>query len=435
MQPAARPHQSEASMDVERYYDRKRLYEEVWAEPVETVAGRYGVSGVALAKTCRRLQVPLPGRGYWAKRAHGKEPTRPELPELKNPPRIERRPAKRRVGETTHPERLRPEVFDAAQKLVHAEQSPENRIIVTGEHGQYPPLVEAARSRCWKPGIPYGNPQRPPEPPEPTHQCFDICVSTDQADRAFRLMTALLRAFEERGFGVAPGEYRSSHWPTVVSILGAHVAFSLTESHKRRRLDEHERKPRSYEYYVWESTGILTLEISGLGYRTGRSRWNDTRRKPLEEQLNSFVAGMIEAAAEMVETATRRERGRKRQLVSDDAKRRREYRNQRESVRIGAIEGGADEWDHYLRLTRYISAVEQMISNARLSETETTRGGTWLRWARAYSKKCNPLRTGPPTLRVEPRELEEQDPMWFRAEYPRLRDSGLVRRTSGDVAG
>jgi len=36
-----------------------KLYEEVWAEPVTTVAKRYGISDVALRKICRRLAVPL----------------------------------------------------------------------------------------------------------------------------------------------------------------------------------------------------------------------------------------------------------------------------------------------------------------------------------------------------------------------------------------
>jgi len=48
-------------------YQRDKLYEEVWAEPVVKVAERYGVSGPGLAKTCRKLEVPLPPRGYWAK--------------------------------------------------------------------------------------------------------------------------------------------------------------------------------------------------------------------------------------------------------------------------------------------------------------------------------------------------------------------------------
>ncbi len=62
-------------------YDRNKLYEEVWLEPVSTVADRYGVSNTALAKACRRLNVPLPPRGYWAKVKSGQPVTRPELPD------------------------------------------------------------------------------------------------------------------------------------------------------------------------------------------------------------------------------------------------------------------------------------------------------------------------------------------------------------------
>ncbi len=42
-------------------YERAKLYEEVWAEAVTTVAKRYGISDVALRKICRRLAVPLIG--------------------------------------------------------------------------------------------------------------------------------------------------------------------------------------------------------------------------------------------------------------------------------------------------------------------------------------------------------------------------------------
>jgi hypothetical protein len=61
-------------------YEREKLYEEVWKEPVLVVANRYGVSNVALAKACRKLAVPLPPRGYWARiRAGQKGPPRPPL--------------------------------------------------------------------------------------------------------------------------------------------------------------------------------------------------------------------------------------------------------------------------------------------------------------------------------------------------------------------
>jgi hypothetical protein len=61
-------------------YKREELYEKVWAHPIQKVAKEYGVSDVALAKACKRRGIPLPGRGYWAKKAAGKPvPNRPPL--------------------------------------------------------------------------------------------------------------------------------------------------------------------------------------------------------------------------------------------------------------------------------------------------------------------------------------------------------------------
>lgn len=53
-------------------YDRYELYERVWAQPIQGLAKEYGVSNVALAKACKKRGVPVPGIGYWAKKAAGK---------------------------------------------------------------------------------------------------------------------------------------------------------------------------------------------------------------------------------------------------------------------------------------------------------------------------------------------------------------------------
>jgi hypothetical protein len=67
-------------------YEREKLYKEVWKESVLVVADRYGVSNVALAKACRKLVVPLPPRGYWARvRAGRKAPPPPPLPPYESP--------------------------------------------------------------------------------------------------------------------------------------------------------------------------------------------------------------------------------------------------------------------------------------------------------------------------------------------------------------
>src|SRR5712692_7608163 len=59
---------------------RSELYEQVWQAPLRTIARRYGVSDVALGKICRKLRVPLPGQGYWARVRGGHETHRPPLP-------------------------------------------------------------------------------------------------------------------------------------------------------------------------------------------------------------------------------------------------------------------------------------------------------------------------------------------------------------------
>jgi len=60
---------------------RVTLYEEVWAEPVTTVAVRYGISDNGLRKRCKALGIPLPPCGYWSKVKAGKPVAdRPPLP-------------------------------------------------------------------------------------------------------------------------------------------------------------------------------------------------------------------------------------------------------------------------------------------------------------------------------------------------------------------
>jgi len=61
---------------------REELHELFWSAPPLTVAEKFGVSDVALAKTCRKLKIPLSGRGYWAKKAAGKPVHHQALPAL-----------------------------------------------------------------------------------------------------------------------------------------------------------------------------------------------------------------------------------------------------------------------------------------------------------------------------------------------------------------
>jgi integrase len=59
---------------------RQDLYELIWSAPMTSLAERFGISDVGLAKVCRRSDIPAPPRGYWAKATAGGALQRPDLP-------------------------------------------------------------------------------------------------------------------------------------------------------------------------------------------------------------------------------------------------------------------------------------------------------------------------------------------------------------------
>jgi hypothetical protein len=63
-------------------YNREEIFQQIWSEPIQHVAKKYNVSDVYLAKVCKKLDIPRPGRGYWAKKSAGKSIKQPALPEL-----------------------------------------------------------------------------------------------------------------------------------------------------------------------------------------------------------------------------------------------------------------------------------------------------------------------------------------------------------------
>jgi hypothetical protein len=61
-----------------------------WEKPLLKLQVKYGVSAVAIGKVCRKLKVPLPGRGYWARKAFGKTVKQMPMPEFKDAPIVQR---------------------------------------------------------------------------------------------------------------------------------------------------------------------------------------------------------------------------------------------------------------------------------------------------------------------------------------------------------
>jgi hypothetical protein len=89
------------------YWNRVELYNQVWNQPLVKLARKYGISDVRIGKVCRKLKVPHPGRGYWAKRTVGQAVEQVPLPEFKDAPVVRRLKSKSRSRKPPHWNRLR----------------------------------------------------------------------------------------------------------------------------------------------------------------------------------------------------------------------------------------------------------------------------------------------------------------------------------------
>jgi hypothetical protein len=63
-------------------YDRKDLFDHVWARPVPDVANSLRISSARFRDICRKLHVPIPLKGHWALLKNGLAVKKPPLPKL-----------------------------------------------------------------------------------------------------------------------------------------------------------------------------------------------------------------------------------------------------------------------------------------------------------------------------------------------------------------
>ncbi len=87
---------------------REALYEEVWTVAMMVVAPRYGLSDVGLVKICKKLGIPVPPPGYWAKIKAGRPTRKVPLPALPAGARGLTRPIPLSERHGTKPHRLAP---------------------------------------------------------------------------------------------------------------------------------------------------------------------------------------------------------------------------------------------------------------------------------------------------------------------------------------
>jgi len=391
-------------------YRREQLYEEIWAEPVRTVAQRYGISDVALAKICRRLAVPRPGVGYWAKVAAGQQPGRPPLPKAAKgvPEEIPRQARETRSW-----------VHARAASVGAGGAADANRDVATIEVAsvlEQPHSLVAAALRVLgqtKPDVD-GVRRRG------SRRCLDVAVSPATFDRAMLIMDALLKALEREGTRceVTDAQRVDSRGrmlvPESVPLNTTRVCVDdewcelrlaekfLTEegpppSAPRglagEELDSWRRWNRPVRRYI--PSGVFKLSLS-QGFN--RATWTDGKRKKLEGRLADIVAGFHCFAAE--QKADRAERERRHREYEAEMQRRREAAQRAEDERIRGerLEGRVGNWKRARAIREYVDAVHALVRPRRTPVTDPRFTDEALAWALAFADRIDPLSA----LRPEP---------------------------------
>lgn len=389
-------------------YERSRLYGEVWTEPVRTVAKRYGVSGVALAKVCHELKVPVPGRGYWAEKEAGTAAPRTPLPV---------------IAPTAPTTITRVRVVPDAGLLVEPdvivrveEERSSDKIIVPGELGSPHPLVARAEALLKK--VPASSRflhvlEKP---------CLDVVVGRDQLDRALRIVDTLVKALETRGLPVEViakdgSNSGSTTYATRVVVNDESIEWGLAEM-SRQEMGPPPPPPKEYTGAMRTSwlkykqpepirvpNGLLALLIHGEQFRSlgTRSIWQDGKKQRVENCLNSFIAELFTTAAALKRLREERERHR------------REW-DERVRLQKEAAQRQADEANRAKelndRLVRWRLARDAREYVAELVSTAAAEGveieadsplGSSLAWISAYADRIDPVTLLRTELRVLPR--------------------------------
>jgi hypothetical protein len=384
---------------------REELYELVWSKPIVELAKDFGLSDVALAKRCRRLAVPVPGRGYWARIAAGQTPRQAPLKKRADASGDYYALTFRAPREDVEPKQKQVDAIhaksDVRQKIAELDIQPiENLLTASG-------IVKRTAMHLkvkWRKDITWERGER-------TGPLVRIEVSDGCTDRALRLAEQLLEAVKHVCWKVRrpertvePTAYSRYAQPAVpsgpdyVQILAEDEPFTFHIDERRRRIDhvptEEEKQKRRRGEYVYASrwdylqTGELRLHVSG-------KIWQDKATKELELTLGSALDFML---TEALAIKVRRE---ERRLAEIEARRQQELRwklSQRRQANeklVHELEAQAGAWFRARMLRSYLRALRLKLDGKQVEAKLLDRKVDFINWIEHYIDQLDPLSATP----------------------------------------
>ncbi len=367
-------------------WDRDSLYEEVWATPMAKLAKKYGISDVGLAKVCRKLDIPLPGRGYWAKKEAGQAVRKIPLPALKEPVRLFKptpKPEPPKIEEYTTP--------DERAQVAKVTERDAQSILKRGSMSH--PLIVQAREILGRSNRDGHDLLWTDEP------CLDISVSKTALPRALRLAAGLVTALEEEGFKIA---VKKGHKEKATAMIhNQEIGFTIVEKIDHIPLATPPKGGVLQRVLTYAGTPLEQKPSGRLGlqiwqpWNASPKSWKDGKTRTLEDLLPEIVAAFLrialagkaadeKRAAEKVQAERlAAERARKAELIK------------KEEARVRALHRAAANWERACRIRALVAAASDGAKRDGVPVEPGTLFGDWLIWAEQQADRIDPLKASP----------------------------------------
>lgn len=363
-------------------YNREKLYEEVWAQPVVKVAERYGVSDVAIHKVCKALNIPTPPLGYWAKIRAGAKIKKTPLPKTQGMTET--------IGTRTF-EGIKEMITDPAKQLLIFLSDIEREkvlraaeeIKMPAENAQLHKKIAAYRAvvREWN------QKDRKEEGAQRKKDYYYNppflagVISNESLPRVYRILDALFRQIESLGGSVNDDlSLRVRNEPVRIEIVESqdkveHVitkqeAQALIKYRDEKRHSSWASEPQIRKYdYVFN--GRLRISI-----RQGRY-FRDTDKINVESRLGEMLIDLYEESEVVRLDREAREEAARKQAEAERRKEERRKRYNMEVERTIALENAAIDFETARKIRAYIKAVEVSCGQDGLDEEKAA----WVDWA------------------------------------------------------
>ncbi|QNI35886.1 hypothetical protein [Edaphobacter albus] len=339
--------------------DRDQLYAEVWSEAMTKVSTRYGVSDVALAKICRRMDIPAPERGYWARVAAGQKLPRPPLP-----------PRGQGVPQTVQADPGRGRTWASELKTAEITPAPVSGVLSSPHRF----TLQLQKSFSLRSPDSYGRIGS-------SREDIDVKIAPSSIPRVLLFVDAFLKAAEDRGYSFVLPETEYERGLEIV-IQRQRVKFTVFEEATRVVSKGTRSAQTTVEFHP---SGRLSFRIREYLATRNEPTFSDRSKESLESQLGIILHGLRTAAAELAERTERFAR-------KKEAEEKRADEHRRAQAQLKKLDEDVENWSKAEALHRLIAQVERRIESK--PPAEAAYADRWLTWARTVATNLDPTSQG-----------------------------------------